>query len=174
MCFPSLFIQTVVEIYRSKSKAQKLFFAVFIYRVLNFLGLKDFPTLELVHIIDPIGATFLKQQQAQMKSAEPSIRTLKRPRGEAFSAALASSDQFVAEEVHVDPTIALDLAGDDDETTDPAITPPFSLRATMESFMTTQAAHRQLLDELITKLAALIANFSKYRSVFPPLAPSDP
>ena len=60
MCFPSLFIQTIVEIYRSKSKAQKLFFLVFIYRVLNFLGLKDFPTLELVHIIASIGATFLK------------------------------------------------------------------------------------------------------------------
>ena len=126
MCFPSLFIQTVVEIYRSKSKAQKLFFAVFIYRVLNFLGLKDFPTLELVHIIDPIGATFLKQQQAQMKSAEPSTRTLKRPKGEAFSAALASGDQFVAEEVHVDPTVAVDLTGDDEETTDPTITPPLS------------------------------------------------
>ena len=59
MCFLSLFIQTIVEIYRSKSKAQKLFFPVFIYRVLNFLGLEDFPTLELVHIIAPIGATFL-------------------------------------------------------------------------------------------------------------------
>ena len=100
-----------------------------------------------------------------MKSAEPSTRTLKRPRGEAFSTALASGVQFVAEEVNVDPTVAMDLAGDDDETTDPTITPPpFSLRAT----------NRQLLDELITKLAALIANFSKYRSVFPPLAPSDP
>ena len=61
MCFPSLFIQTIIEIYRSKSKAQKLFFPMFIYRVLNFLGLEDFPTLELVHIIAPIGATFLRQ-----------------------------------------------------------------------------------------------------------------
>ena len=74
----------------------------------------------------------------------------------------------------MDPIVAVDPAGDDDETTDPTITPPFSLRATMESFMTIQAAHRQLLDELITKLAALIANFSKYISVFPPLAPSNP
>ena len=92
MCFPSLFIQTIVEIYRSKSKAQKLFFPVFIYRVLNFQGLKDFPTLEIVHIIDLIRATFLKQQQAQMKSAEPRTRTSKRPRGEAFSATPTSGD----------------------------------------------------------------------------------
>ena len=60
MCFPSLFIQNIVEIYRSKSKAQKLFFPVFICRVLNFLGLEDFPALELIHIIVPIGATFLR------------------------------------------------------------------------------------------------------------------
>ena len=61
MCFPSLFIQTIVEVFRSKSKAYKLLFPVFIFNVLTFLGLKDFLTLELVHIIAPIGATFLGQ-----------------------------------------------------------------------------------------------------------------
>ena len=62
MCLPSLFIQTIVGIYRSKSKSQRLFFPMFIYRVLNFLGLEDLLALELVHIIAPIGATFLKQR----------------------------------------------------------------------------------------------------------------
>ena len=99
-----------------------------------------------------------------MKSDELSIGTSKRPKCEGSTVAPASSDQPTIEEVHVDPTVVVDLVGDDDETTDPTITPPFSLRAT----------NRQLLDELITKLAALIAKFSKYRSVFPPLAPSDP
>ena len=61
MYFPSLFIQTIVDTYRSKSKAQKLFFSVFIYRVSNFLALANFPPLELVHIIALIGASFLKQ-----------------------------------------------------------------------------------------------------------------
>ena len=60
MCFPFLFIQTIVDIYRSKSKAKKLFFPVYIYRVLNFLELSNFPPLELVHFIAPIGATFLR------------------------------------------------------------------------------------------------------------------
>ena len=92
MCFPFLFIQIIVEIYRSKSKAQKLFFPMFIYRELNFLGLEDFPALELVHIIAPIGAIFLIQRQAQMKSPELSTGTSKRPRGETSTAAPASSD----------------------------------------------------------------------------------
>ena len=60
MCFPSLFIQTIVDIYRSKSKVQKMFFPVYINRVLNSLGLSNFPPLELVHINAPIGATFLR------------------------------------------------------------------------------------------------------------------
>ena len=63
MCFPSLFIQTIVDISRSKSKGQKLFFPLYIYRILRSLGLSEFPPLELVHIIAPIGATFLRQRQ---------------------------------------------------------------------------------------------------------------
>ena len=43
----------------------------------------------------------------------------------------------------------------------------------METFMTTQAAHRQLLDELITKVATLRADFAEYRSAFPPPPPFD-
>ena len=63
MCFPSMFIQTIVDIYRSMSKSQKLFFPMFIFRILRFLGLSDFPPLELVHITTPIGATYLRQRQ---------------------------------------------------------------------------------------------------------------
>ena len=63
MYFPSLFIQTIVYISRSKSKDQKLFFPmyIYIYRILRFLGLSDSPPLELVHITTPVEATFLKQ-----------------------------------------------------------------------------------------------------------------
>ena len=80
ICFPSLFYQTLVEAYRRKCKKHGLFFPVFIYRVLNFLGLENFPSLELIHIIAPIGATFLKQQSAQKKNVGPSVSSSKRPR----------------------------------------------------------------------------------------------
>ena len=43
MCFPSMFIQTIIDTYRSNSKTQKLFFPMFIFRILRFLGLSDFP-----------------------------------------------------------------------------------------------------------------------------------
>ena len=104
--------------------------------MLNFLGLEDFPALELVHIIAPIRATFLRQRQAQMKSVELSTETSKRQRGEASTVASASSDQPTTEEVHMDPTVVMDPAGDDD-TVDPTVTSPLLLCAMMETFMTT-------------------------------------
>nr|POE92512.1 hypothetical protein CFP56_37956 [Quercus suber] len=67
------------------------------------------------------------------------------------------------DEVHVDGAIA-----------EPTIPPPRPIRAMMETFMTTQAAHGQLLDGLIAEVAALRAEFSQYRSAFPPPPPSDP
>ena len=166
MCFPSLFIQTIIEVYRSKSKAHNLFFPVFIYKVLRFFGLDSFPFLELVHIADPIGAAFLKQQQAQMKSAKPSTEISKRPRGEAFIATPTSGDQPAAQEILVDPAT--------DDTVDPIAAPPLSLYAMMETFMTTQATNGQLIDELLTEVDVLRANFAEYRSAFPPPPLSNP
>jgi len=37
--------------------------------------------------------------------------------------------------------------------------------------MTTQVAHGQLLDELLTEVASLRADFMDYRSTFPPPPP---
>ena len=39
--------------------------------------------------------------------------------------------------------------------------------------MTTQAAYGQLFDKLISNVAALRADFSEYRSAFPPPPPYD-
>ena len=39
--------------------------------------------------------------------------------------------------------------------------------------MTTQAAYRQLLDDLITDITALRVAFAEYRSSFPPPPPLD-
>ena len=56
--FPHLFLHSLNEVYRSSFTAHALFHPIFIHRILLFLGLDDFPTSELVHIISPIGATF--------------------------------------------------------------------------------------------------------------------
>ena len=60
--FPSLFINSLVKVHRSNAKSRGLFFPIFIHRILLDLGLEDFPAFEPVHIISPIGATFLRQR----------------------------------------------------------------------------------------------------------------
>ena len=72
----------------------------------------------------------------------------------------------------MDPTAAVDPYADD--IADPTFASPLSLHAMMETFMTAQAAHEQLIDELLTEVAVLRVYFAKYRSAFPPPPPFDP
>ena len=64
MSFPTLLICSLVEVHRSSSTAHGLFFPVFIHHILLHLGLDEFLISEPVHIIAPIGATFLRQRVA--------------------------------------------------------------------------------------------------------------
>ena len=52
-----------------------LFILFFIHRILLFLGSVDFPTGEPVHVIAPLGATFLMQRAAHLRVSPT------RPRG---------------------------------------------------------------------------------------------
>ena len=60
MSFPHLFIRSLIEVHRSSSTAYALFFSVFIHQILLHLDLEEFLASEPVHIIAPIGATFLR------------------------------------------------------------------------------------------------------------------
>ena len=72
--FPHLFLRSVNEVYRRSSVAHAFFHPIFIHRILLFLWLDDFPAFEPVHIVAPIGATFLRQMAAYMRESS------KRPR----------------------------------------------------------------------------------------------
>ena len=104
MSFPILFIRSLVEVHRRISTAHSLFFLVFIHRILLHLGLEDFPASELIHIIAPIGATFLRQKATQMKASS------KRPHVESSLGVAShppSSGDPTAEEF-VNPTAVVD------------------------------------------------------------------
>ena len=124
MSFPTFFISSLVEVHRSSAKSHGFFFLVFIHRILLDLGLDNFLASEPVHIIAPIGATFLRQRAAQLKAS------FKLPRVESSigdaSRAPPSGDPFV--EAYVDPTAVVDP-------------PPFtssdsSLRAMLDTVLT--------------------------------------
>ena len=58
--FPHLFLRSLNKVHRSASTGHTLFFLVFIQQLLLHLGLEDFPASESIHIVAPIGATFLR------------------------------------------------------------------------------------------------------------------
>ena len=97
--FPHLFINSLIAVHRSSSTAHALFFPLFIHWILLHLGLDEIPTSEPVHLITPIGATFLRQKAAQLRAS------FKRPRVETFGIAppLPSSAGDTMAEESVDP-----------------------------------------------------------------------
>ena len=58
--FPHLFIRCLIKVHRNSSTAHALLFPVFIHRILLHLSLVEFPASEPIHIVVPIGATFLR------------------------------------------------------------------------------------------------------------------
>ena len=103
MSFPHLFICSLVEVHRSSSSTYVLFFPVFIHQILLHLGLEEFPVSKPVHIIAPIGDTFLRQSAAQIRASS------KRPRVESSSGVAPpppSSSSDPTPNAYVDPTAA--------------------------------------------------------------------
>ena len=73
--FSHLFLRSLNEVHRCSVVAHALIHPIFIHRILLFLGLVDFPSGEPVHVVAPIGSTFLRQRAAHLR-VNPS-----RPRG---------------------------------------------------------------------------------------------
>ena len=153
--FLTLFIQSLVKVHTSSSKSHGLFFPVFIHRILLHLGLEDFPASEPVHIIAPIGSTFLKQRAALMKASS------KHPRVESSTGASRppSSGDPIAEE-YVDPTATVDPP--------PSSSSDSSIRSMLDTIMTIQAAHGQILLDVLTEVQALCVDLVGARRSSPP------
>ena len=92
-----------------------------------------------VHIIGPIGATFLRQKPNQMKASS------KRPRVESsIGASRPPTSSEPSAEEHVDPTTAVDPPT--------SFSSDASLRSMLDTVMTVQTAHGQILLDVLTKL----------------------
>ena len=67
--FPHLFRHSLNNVHRSSASGHARMHPIFIHRILLFLGLDGFPSGELVHVVAPIGATFLQQRAAHLRVA---------------------------------------------------------------------------------------------------------
>ena len=65
--FSHLFLRSLNEVHWSSAVTHAFIHPIFIHRILLFLGLDDFPAGESVHIIAPIGASFLRQRAAHLR-----------------------------------------------------------------------------------------------------------
>ena len=55
-----LFLRSLNEVHRSSTIGHALIHPIFIHRILLFLGLADFLAGEPVHVVSPLGSTFLR------------------------------------------------------------------------------------------------------------------
>ena len=157
MSFPHHFIRSLIEVHRSSSTAHALFFLVFIHRILLHLGLDEFPTSKLFHIIALIGATFLRQRATQMRASS------KRPMVESSGVAppLPSSTGDTLAEESVDPVAAAAVPS-------PFTSDDSNIRRMLETVMTVQVAYGQLLVDMLDELRALQADLEHIRQSPPP------
>ena len=158
MSFPYLFICSLIEVHRSNSTAHAFFFSVFIHRILLYLGLEQFPAFEPIHIIAPIGATFLRQRAAQIRASSKCPRV--KSSGVAPSPPSSIGDTSV--EASVDPAVVAAVVPL------PSTSDDSDIRRMLETIMTVQAAHGQFLVDMLDELRALRADLKHFRQSPPP------
>ena len=150
--FPHLFLCSLNEVHRSSAVGHALIHPNFIHRILLFLGLDGFPSGEPVHVIAPIGATFLRQRAAHLRVA-PS-----RPRG-ASSSGVPPPPSFTG-------TDAAETSGATAADTDvppPTASDDSDIRCTLDHVLTVQAAHGQILVDILDEIRALRAELAQFR-----------
>ena len=69
--FPHLFLRSLNKVHRSSAIGHVLIYPIFIHRILLFLDLADFRSGEPVHVVAPLGATFLRQRATHL-TVDPS------------------------------------------------------------------------------------------------------
>ena len=160
MSFPHLFICSLIKVYRSSFTAHALSFPVFIHRIFLHIRLVEFPAFKPVHIIVPIGVTFLKQRAIQMRvsSKHPMVE----PSG--VAPPLPSSTGDTMAEESIDPAAA---AAD---VPPPSTSDDSDIQRMLETtVMTIQAAHGQILVDMLDELRALRADLEHLKqSPLPP------
>ena len=149
--FPYLFLHSLNEVHRSSVVGHALIHPIFIHRILLYLGLDSFLSGEPIHVIAPIGATFLLQRAAQLRVA-PS-----RPRG--------ASSSGVPPPPSSTGTAATKTSG---AATDADIPPPTTsddsdIRRTLNHVLTVQGAQGQILVDVLDEIRALRAEFVQFR-----------
>ena len=156
--FPHLFLHSLNEVHRSSAVAHALIHPIFIHRILLFLGLVDFLTGEFIHVIAPIGTTFLRQRAAHLRVGST------HPRGVSSGDVLPPPSSTSA-----DTTEASGATATDADVPSSTISDDSDIRRTLDHVLTVQAVHRQILVDVLDEIRGLHAELAQFRrSSLPP------
>ena len=121
-----------------------------------FLGLDDFPVSEPVHVVGPLGATFLQQRAAHLR-ADPSVS-----RGASSSSVPPPPSSISATETFGAATVATDVPL-------PTTSDDSNIRRTLDHVLTIQVAQGQILVDILDEIRGLRVDLAQFRSSSSPL-----
>jgi len=149
--FPHLFLRSLNEVHRSSTTGHALIYPIFIHRILLFLGLADFPASEPVHVVGPLGATFLRQRAAHLR-ADPLVS-----RGASSSRVPPPPSSTGAAETSGAAAAATDVPP-------PTTSDDSDIRRTLDHVLTVQAPQGQILVDILDVIRGLRADLARFRS----------
>ena len=156
--FPHLFLRSLNEVHTSSVLAHTLIHPIFIHRILLFLDPNDFPAGEPVHVIDPIGATFLRQRVAYLRVGST------HPRGVSSGDIPPPPSSTGANNVDASGAAAADA-----DVSPPTTSDDSDIRRTLDHVLTIQATHGQILVDVLDEIRGLRAELAQFRrSSLPP------
>ena len=116
-----------------------------------FLGLADFPTSESVHVVGPLGATFLRQRAAYLR-ADHSVS-----RGASSSSVRHPPSSIGAAETSGAAAAATDVPP-------PTTSNDSDIRRTLDPVLTVQVAQGQILVDILDEIRGLRADLARFWS----------
>ena len=149
--FPHLFLRSLNEVHRSSVVAYALIHPIFIHRILLFLNLDVFPAGEPIHIIAPIGATFLRQRAAHLRVGPMSPRgassSVVPPHPSFIGADTAEASGAAVANVDVPPLTTSNVS---------------DIRRTLDHVLTVQAAYGQILVDVLNEIRGLHVELTQF------------
>ena len=155
--FLHLFLRSLNEVYRSSAVRHMLIHHIFIYRILLFFGLADFTSDEPVHIITPLGATFLRQRAAYLRVDTSG------PRGTSSGNVPPPPSSTGANAAETSGAAAADA-----DVPPPTTSDDSDIRRTLDHVLTVQAAQGQILVDILDEICGLRADLARFRRSSPP------
>ena len=138
------------EVHKSSAIGHALIYPIFIHRILLFLGLADFPSSKPVHVVGPLGATFLRQRAAHLR-ANPSVS-----RGASSSSVPPPPSSTGAAETS-GGAAATDVPP-------PTTSNDSDIQPTLDHVLTVQAAQGQVLVEILDEIRGLRVDLARFQS----------